>query len=707
MVALASKPGDSLAMSNPPFQIMSFAVMSRFIMVGVLIFHVARASAQTNAAAAPGVRGQGRGIRRGTGPARSVRPISVLTPDQLPPAAKFAGPEDPDYIARAPKNTNPRQMENLGRGVVAINQGDGKAWISWRLLGTEPEDIAFNLYRCTGQQPLVKLNPQPIRDVTCYQDSGIDRTQPIAYFVRPVLKGIEGAESLPFQNRITAVALPYIEIPLRPGLTPNDASAGDLDGDGEYEIVLKREQSPRDNSQAGPSGETHLEAYRVDGGFLWRINLGKNIRGGAHYTPFIVYDLDGDGRAEIACKTADGTIDGQGQVIGDPVASWVGRDGRIQDGPEYFTLFDGRSGAVLVSTNYLPTREPKNGWGGIGGNGGNDSGGNRNDRFLACAAYLDGVHPSVVMCRGYYGRSVLAAWDWRNGRLSNRWVFDSRSGSNPYSGQGGHQLTVADVDHDGRDEIIYHAMVVDDNGKGLYSTGFRHGDALHAGAFDPTRPQDIEVFGVHENEDDTPRYGSPGSALFDGATGKTIWAVNPGEDVGRGVVADIDPRYPGYEFWGGSGGLRNLQGESIGPAPRTRNFVIAWDGDLLTELLDGIRIYKWDWENRVQRTLFTADGCLANNDSKATPCLSADLFGDWREEVVWRTADNRALRIYTTTIPTRHRLITLMHDPEYRLAIAWQNAGYNQSPHLDFYLGDGMKAPPRSNIILVRSRTSP
>jgi rhamnogalacturonan endolyase len=601
-----------------------------------------------------------------------------------------------------------RQMENLGRGVVAVPSGEGKAFLSWRMLGTDPGDIAFNVYRVAGGAPL-KLNKQPIRDSTNFTDDNARLNEAASYFVRAVLNGKEQEPGASF--KLAAGAQPYLSIPLQlpPGYSANDASVGDLDGDGEYEIVLKCEQRPRDTASLGLTGEAILQAYTLDGKRLWTIHLGKNIREGAHYTQFMVYDLDGDGIAEIACKTADGTIDGQGKVIGDANADW--RDtqqgsrtfGRILKGPEFFTLFDGRTGAALATTNYIPARGDLSGWGGAGGNGGNDDVGNRVDRFLACVAYLDGRQPSVVMCRGYYGRSVLAAWDWRGGKLTSRWVFDSKDKDNPYSGQGAHSVSVADVDGDGRDEIVYHAMVVDADGRGMFSTGLRHGDALHVGDLDPARPG-LEVFGIHENEEATVKFGTPGTALYEAKTGKILWSDGPGADVGRGLSADIDSRHLGEEMWSGPAGLRTCKGERIGAAPRTANFAIWWDGDLLRELLDRNRIYKWDWEKGELNTILTADGCTSNNGSKATPCLSADILGDWREEVIWRTTDNRELRIYTTTIPTTNRLCTLMHDPQYRLSIAWQNVGYNQPPHPSFYLGQGMKAPPRPGITLVRSR---
>jgi len=578
-----------------------------------------------------------------------------------------------------------RRMERLDRGLVAVTRPEGGVFLGWRLLDADPKGIAFNVYR-DG----VRLNAEPIVKVTHFIAEG-DKADS-RYAVRAVVDGREGPPSAP----VWAWSRDYLSIPLQTpeGYTPNDASVGDLDGDGAYEIVLHQAGRGRDNASRGNTDPPVLEAYEFDGTFLWRINLGRNIREGAHYTQFMVYDLDGDGRAEIACKTADGTVDGAGVVIGDARADWVNADGKILDGPEFFTIFDGRTGAALATTNYVPPRGDIGAWGGIGGNGGNDRSGNRVDRFLACVAYLDGQRPSVVMCRGYYGRSVLAAWDWRGGKLTLRWVFDSaRPGWEAYSGQGNHNLTVADVDADGKDEIVYGAMCINDDGTGLYSTGLRHGDALHVSDLDPRRPG-LEVWGIHENERPIPGYENGyGAALFDARTGEVLWGKDAGQDVGRGVAADIDPRYPGAECWGGSGGLRTVDGKDIGPRPRSQNFLAWWDGDLLRETLDGNRIAKWDWRQGKERVLLTAEGCAANNGSKATPALSADLLGDWREEVLWRSRDGRELRLYTTTIPTSHRFATLMHDSQYRLSIAWQNVAYNQPPHTSFYLGVGMEAP--------------
>lgn len=580
----------------------------------------------------------------------------------------------------APPQMSPRPMEHLGRGGVALFLEGGRVFTSWRLLATDPDDIAFNLYRAAPGALPEKVTPEPLATSTCWEGPAAPGT----YFVRPVRGGREGEPSAPF--RTLSGPLPFLSIPLRtlPGHTPNDASVGDLDGDGEYEIVLKQEMTPRDNSQKGATGETKLEAYRLDGAFLWRINLGRNIREGPHYTPFIVFDLDGDGKAEVACRTADGTLDGKGVAIGRADADHRSPAGYVLEGPEFLTIFEGATGRALATTDFLPPRGAVKDWG--------DEYGNRSDRFLACVAYLDGLRPSLVLCRGYYTRTVLVAWDWREGRLSRRWTFDSDAGDpaqRAYRGQGNHNLAVGDVDGDGRDEIIYGACAIDDDGKGLYSTGLGHGDALHLSDVDPDRPG-LEVFCIHE------KAAHPNGVEFrDARTGRLIWG-KPSPDVGRGVAMDIDPRHRGYETWAsgrGLEGLWNVRGEKISDRkPRSCNFGVWWDGDLLREILDRTAITKWDWREGSETRLLEAEGCASNNGTKATPAFCADLLGDWREEVIWRTADNRELRIYVTTIPTKHRLVTLMHDPQYRLSAAWQNVGYNLPTQPGFYLGDGLES---------------
>ncbi len=604
--------------------------------------------------------------------------------------------------------TAQRQMEWLTRGTVATIRQDGGVHVSWRLLGTDPDGVAFNVYRRRADDARwEKLNERPIAGTTSYVDSSPPKGDSVRYAARAVVDGDE----LAGEDPVAVWQRGYLAIPISTvaGYRPGDASVADLDGDGEYEIVLHQVSRPRDNSHAGLTGSPLLDAYELDGTRLWRIDLGRNIREGEHYTQFMAYDLDGDGRAEVACKTADGSVDGKGEVIGERDRDWRELDersksfGRVLSGPEFFTIFDGRTGAALVTVDYVPGRAPIDGWGGIGGNGGNDSYGNRCDRFLACVACLDGERPSVVLCRGVYGRTVLVAWDWRGGKLSRRWTFDSGISHPPYleasgySGMGGHSLSVGDVDGDGRDEIVYHAMVIDDDGKGLYTTGLRHGDAMHLGDLDPDRPGQ-EVFTVHENEGHTVAFRTPGAAMRDARTGKILWSHGPGVDVGAGLAADIDPRHRGCEAWGGPGGLRDARGRSIGPAPRSTGWAIWWDGDLLRELFGGGRVAKWNPQTLGEEMLLRVETARRVR----YPSLIGDILGDWREELLVPSPDGRSLRLYTTTIPTAHRIRTLVHDPQYRLALAWQNVVYNKPPHPSFFLGHGMKPAPRPDIRIVR-----
>lgn len=620
-----------------------------------------------------------------------------------------------------------RQMENLSRGIVAVPRPEGGTFVAWRLFGTDPEGIAFNVYRHAAAATPVKVNDHPLTGPTCIVDVASGSAAGLAYHVRAIVDGVEGPPS----RSVSAWASDHLDIPIQPlaDYQPGDASVADLDGDGELELVLHQVSRPRDNGSPGVTGEPILDAYEMDGTLLWRINLGRNIREGEHYTQFMVYDLDGDGRAEVACKTADATVDGAGRTIGDPDRDWrtlepgSPRDGRILDGPEYFTIFEGATGRALATVDYLPGRDPVDGWGGIGGNGRNDSIGNRCDRFLACVAYLDGDRPSLVACRGVYGRIALVAWDWRDGRLVRRWTFDSGisrppfADASPFSGMGGHSLGVGDVDGDGRDEIVYQAMVVDDDGTGLYSTGLRHGDAMHLADIDPRRPG-LEVFTVEETEDDTERFRTPGAALRDARTGAILWSHSPGVDVPGGLAADIDPRHPGMEAWGGPGGLRTAAGERIGSAPPESGWCIWWDGDPLRELLTpgrgagrgpprttprGTRITKWNPLTGKADPLFHCDASGAARG----PVLMGDLVGDWREEMLLVAPGGGSLRLFTTTIPTDRRVVTLLHDPQYRLAIAWQNVVYNKPPHPGFFLGDGMQDVPRPQIRLVGGGEAP
>lgn len=594
-----------------------------------------------------------------------------------------------------------RLMEHLDRGVVVILQEDQTAVVSWRVLGTDPDELHFNLYRQTGEETPQKLNTASISGGTFFIDAEVDWSKKNTWFVTSVVNGKESKEPGTFSIAANAEYKPYLSIPLQTpeGYAPGDASTADLDGDGQYELVIHQMGRGHDNSHRGLTDDPIFQAYELSGELLWEINLGKNIREGAHYTQFLVYDFDSDGKAEMVCKTADGTTDALGNVIGDPEADWRDIDeksrtyGKIIKGPEYLTVFDGQTGKALATTDYIAPRGDISKWGGHGGNGGNDNTGNRVDRFTACVAYLDGIHPSFVMGRGYYGRTVLAAFDFKKGEISSRWVFDSENRENPYSGQGNHNLSVADADGDGKDEIIFGAMAVDDDGTGMYSTGFRHGDAIHVSDLDPDVPG-LERFGIHEIENGTE---GPGIALFSIKDGTVLYTAEPNRDIGRGVAANIDTTRVGAQMWWlGSRDLHDIKGNAIGKAPRSANFLIWWDGDFSRELLDRTYIAKYG-----KGMLFNADGATWSKGSKATPSLSADILGDWREELLLPSKEGDEMRIYSTTIPTTHRMYTLMHDPQYRLSIAWQNVGYNQPPHTGFYMGHGMKKAPKPNIKLI------
>ena len=614
--------------------------------------------------------------------------------------------------------------ERLDRGVVAIRDRQ-KVIVSWRLLKTDDPNQTFDVYR-NGQKLSASktggtfyVDESPLSGDVVYEVRGgskngsytLKADAPEGYIPIPIEKPADG---------VTPSGQPYFYI-------ANDASVGDVDGDGQYEIILKWDPSnAHDNAHDGFTGPTLFDCYRLDGKRLWRIDMGRNIRSGAHYVPFMVYDFDGDGKAELMVRTSDGTTDGLGNVIGDATADyrhgvmeaqarqaegqmspqeerpfnrreeWARYNngkrpmtGRILTGNEYITVFDGLTGRALDTKPYIPERGNLNDWG--------DEYANRSDRFLAGVAYLDGIHASSIFCRGYYTRSVIAAWDWDGHELKTHWVFDTNDPEwTNYAGQGNHNLRVADVDGDGCDEITYGSMAIDHDGRGLYNTGMGHGDALHLMVFDPSSDR-LQVWDCHENRRD-------GSDFRDAATGKVIFQIPSTSDVGRCMAADIDPTNPGLEMWSSdSHGIRNIKGEVIYSAqdpsdpqhqrhlrlngqPLSVNFGIWWDGDLLRELLDHETVSKYDWENHQIMTVQRFDGQF-NNGTKSNPCLSADILGDWREEVLIRNRESTELRLYVSTIPTNHRIPCLMEDIPYRLSVASENTGYNQPPEPGFYLG--------------------
>ncbi|WP_174869484.1 rhamnogalacturonan lyase [Pectobacterium polaris] len=585
-----------------------------------------------------------------------------------------------------------KQIELLDRGLFAFKSSK-HVFLSWRLFATDPENIAFNLYR-DGQL----INPSPLSTTTNFIDP--DGKADSTYAIRPVIKGVEGKEDV---AKSVLNGQRYQSIPLKKpadGVTPkgdtysygvNDGSVGDLDGDREYEYVIKWAPSnSKDNAHSGYTGNVYIDAYKQDGTRLWRIDLGRNIRSGAHYNDFIVYDLDGDGKAEVMMKTADGTVDGTGKVIGNSQADYRSNNGYILTGPEYLTVFNGQTGKAMATVDYLPERGDVCGWG--------DCYGNRVDRFLAGVAYLDGERPSAVFSRGYYRRAVVVAWDWRNGKLTKRWTYDSGTAGdvlNTAYGQGAHHLRTGDADGDGKDDIIFGAATIGSNGKLLNSTGLGHGDALHFGVLDPSRAGK-QVFMVHESAN---QYGNNAMEMHDAATGKILWGYSNGSggDNGRGVCMDVDPAHLGVECWSSQGGLFNAKGEQISDKkPSQINFAIWWDGDLLRETWDRTTIDKWiPAKEKTERVFsaYTYNSGTWINGTKATPVLSADLFGDWREEFIIPKSDSSELQIFSTTSETTYRMPTLMHDPAYRTQVAAQNAGYNQPPHTSFYLGEGMTFP--------------
>ncbi len=595
----------------------------------------------------------------------------------------------------------PRIMEKIDRGLVAVRAASTRAFVSWRLFATDPEDIAFDIYRQYGTNTPVKMNKAPITDSTNFLDPQVSFNNDVTYYVYPLHNGIAQEPEEYTIAAGTAIGQ-FLTIPVTPvdgdtnlSYILNDAGTGDLDGDGEYEFVVKR-ISP----DAGE--DPVLDAYELDGTLLWRIYLGPNFISDVE-TNFCIYDFDLDGYAEVAIRAQEETIFGDGEQIGDYDGdgrtdySEYGGGGYMTKGPDLLAIVDGRSGVKLAMEPWI-SRDPVGIWG--------DTYGHRANKPLMAAVYLDGHKPSLVISRGIYALTKLEAWNYRDGKLSKIWHFTSED----YPGfgyQGNHNLTTGDVDDDGFDEIVYGGMVVDHDGRGLWTSNMGHGDAIHLSDMDPERPG-LEVWRCIEGS------GS-GIDLRDAATGERIFEYYNTADVGRAMAADIDPLHPGYEMWGSTGcPLYDCKGNNIGTAPGSMNFRIFWDGDLLHELLSHAgeygfwygQIQKWDWQNHTLSSILDAEGTYSNNWTKGTPCLQADILGDWREEVLWRSADNQSLRLYTTTDITEHRIYTLMQDPQYRQAVAWQINDYNQPPHPGFFIGDGMAKAPRPYIQILGEQST-
>ena len=621
------------------------------------------------------------------------------------------------------------QMEKLDRALVALpaKSGNGQ-FVSWRYLGYDDPSTSFDLLR-DGQVVAADLTA-----TTSFVDTGgsTNSTYQVVTKVGGVAAETSAAVS-PWTGAFKTMRLDRPEGGTNESgsytYTPNDCGVGDVDGDGEYELFVKWDPSnQKDNSQSGYTGNVYIDCYKLDGTRLWRIDLGRNIRAGAHYTQFLVFDFNGDGKAEMICKTAPGSVDGQGGFVtsmaddseilsADNTKTYHNASGYVLGGPEYLTVFEGATGKAIHTVFYNPNRA-----GGIGGAPDHpaksfwgDNYGNRCDRYLACVAYLDGAdkNPSAVMVRGYYTRSYFWAVDFDGAKLTTKWLHasvsanewqltDANGNTSTHGGQAGtaygqgaHNISVADVDGDGCDEIIDASAAIDNNGALLYTTGLGHGDAQHLGDLDPDRPG-LEIMMVHEEK-------PYGLHVREAGSGEIFSHITGSSDTGRGMAADIDPDSRGYEYWSSaSGNVYAIDGSVVGTSRPSQCFRLYWTGDLQDELFDGKYntntgrcepiIQKWSSSAKKCQTYMSFSN-LGNsqtcNTTKATPNLIADIFGDWREEIImWDLNDGCTLNIFTTNEPTEYRVPTLMHDHVYRMGIAWQNVAYNQPAHVGYYLPD-------------------
>lgn len=684
----------------------------------------------------------------------------------------FALPANAAEVKTPQYQTNARQMEKLNRGLIAVKttadtrgQAVNGVYLSWRLLGDESlENQAFDIYK-NG----TKIHTTGVHDATNWID-----TSGTASDKYKVVKAGEDAsketEVTPTSNNNCAKSnevgngnseknsFTYVDIPIsRPDPVErmgdgkisnyytvdksheggaNDASVGDLDGDGNYEIVLKWDPTDsKDSAGADFTGNAYIDAYKIDpnnDGYMWRIDLGKNVTSGAHYTQFLVYDFDGDGKSEVAMKTAPGTVDGTGHYVTevgdtdeirntDNTKSYIGTSGRLKGKnpfTQYLTIFDGETGAALYTTDFIPYDAAEDQYWGDG-----KAKYNRSERYLAAVAYLDGIHPSIVMCRGYYHDSVIRAYTWDGTELTMQWEHKGKksASSTTLYGQGNHNLSVGDIDNDGKDEIVYGSAALDDDGKTvLGNTGLGHGDAMHMSDFNNDGTQ--EVFSVKEEE-----FKKYAEDLRVASTGKHFWSsgkLTTSSDNGRGVMDNIDDSYAKKHSnalaIGWSSGIANahdLNGDDVAAKPAGAgsgtfdNFLVYWDGDLSRELLDANIIQKYYAATGTTKRFYgpsdgyTLTGGSTNNYSKRNPSLVADIWGDWREEIIMpvnkgSATDQAYLRIYTSTMPTDYRITTLMHDCQYRLSVAWQNVGYNQPTHASYYIGSVALATDESGNTL-------
>ena len=615
-----------------------------------------------------------------------IHPEHFGTPDW-----KAIHRQTPDGVFPAPATAYDHKklrLEKLSRGVVAWRDATNTVCVGWRYLSSDPTNQAFNVYK-NGKL----LTKKPIESVTQVR---VPYTGAATYSVEPTIKTKVGGGSwkVPKDAPIGYLRCPLTPPPVEPiphekyAMVPGDCSAADVDGDGEMEVIIKwAPTNGRDNSHPGHTGPTWFEAVKFSTGkSLWKINLGRNIRSGEHYVPFVVYDFDGDGCAELIVRTSDGTVDGTGRVLGDPEKKWVEGHGAVIFAPLWYTVFDGRTGKALDSITMKPDigrswRVCREWYWGDHGN----LDGNRPFRFLATLAFLDGERPSAVMCRGYYSRTGLMALDWDGKRLREKWTFDTLSDMERwgvYCGRGAHSLRAADVDFDGKDEIIYGGCVIDHDGKGLnYTHG--HGDALNLLQRTPFTPG-LQVWTCLEGD-------GCGACLRDARTGKKIFHLPAAKDTPRAVAADMDGCTPGVEMWASSGiGMRDGELNFLGWPPAGLAFWCYFAGDMTSACVAGNGIWAMCSRTHRQWPLMQWKDCGLINGSKCVPNFQGDIFGDWREEIIEGTRGKDQpleLRMFLSPCDTPYRFWTMLEDPPYRNSVAAQNAGYNQPPQPGFYFG--------------------
>lgn len=592
-----------------------------------------------------------------------------------------------------PGGSMPRPMEFLDRGLVALGVKNG-VFLSWRMVGTDNPDVSFNLYK-NGN----KLNATPISTSTNYVDN--------AGLASDVYK-VEAISSSGNQTSPEVTVWPYapsiepgkpnvarleIPIPAAPGpdYFAGDMSVGDLDGDGQYELIFEWEPT-------GNPDNAYLEAIDLKGNSLWRISCGPNTT--YNGIAFMVYDLDGDGKSEVACVTAPGTKDGLGNYLStgpaatDDDAMIIPRiSGHLMEDPSYVTVFNGQTGAEMATVNYPipigPREDHEATW--------EDNYGKRAQSIKAAVLYDKDKGPLVVFCRGIYSRIAMGAYTWDGNNLKQEWEFDSDKLAEPertlYRGEGNHGVTVADVDGDESDELMYGACAIDNDGKGLYATGRGHGDAHALGDLDPSRPG-LEYFQPHENS-------TYGVSFRDAATGEIIWEILSPADVGRAWAADITEENPGVEISvvgdyidNGKDDQSSVFDSKGNPLTYGYNAYLQpvyFDGDIQRELRKDTGIDDVNNGGRLLTAWYY--GASTIHSTKQDANLVADILGDWREEVIFVKSDNSAFVLFSSWIPTEHKVYTLMHDPAYRMQVATQNIGYNQPANLSYYLPNGSPKP--------------